>query len=129
MVRSYLPAMVFLVLGLGVGTVFAMANGLFGARSTRRRAVREDPYECGLPSDFTGVKRFGVSFYLVALLFLIFDIEVILLYPVIVVLRDFGMHALGAISLFIGLLGVAFVYEWRRGALDWTREDGAPDER
>jgi NADH-quinone oxidoreductase subunit A len=67
--------------------------------------------------------RFGISFYLVAILFIIFDLEVILLYPAAVVLRDLGMHALVAILIFVGLLGIAFLYEWRRGALEW-RDDG-----
>ena len=118
MLRSYLPALVFVVLGAGLGALFTLANVKFGPRGPRGRARRE-PYECGLPSERPG-GRFTVSFYLVGLMFLIFDIEVILLYPTSVVLRDLGLHALLAIGLFVGLLGVAFLYEWRRGALDWS---------
>jgi NADH-quinone oxidoreductase subunit A len=115
--RSYLPAIVFLILGLGVGLTFATLNAFLGRG--RDVAVKADPYECGLPSDYKRGFRFGVSFYLVAMMFIIFDLEVILLFPAAVVLREFGMHAVGAVSIFIGLLIVAFVYEWRRGALDW----------
>jgi NADH-quinone oxidoreductase subunit A len=76
-----------------------------------------------MQGSFDRGMRFGISYYLVAMLFLIFDLEVILLFPTAVVLRDFGVHALLAIGLFIALLGIAFVYEWRRGALDWVGED------
>jgi NADH-quinone oxidoreductase subunit A len=115
--RSYLPALVFVLLGAGLGALFAFANVKLGPTGPRARARRE-PYECGLPSERPR-GRFTVSFYLVALMFLIFDVELILLYPTAVVLRDLGVHALLAIVVFVGLLGVAFVYEWRRGALDW----------
>ena len=81
--------------------------------------AKVEPYECGLPSDFRHGFRFGISFYLVAILFLIFDLEVILLLPAAVVLRDLGVHALVAIGVFIGLLGIAFLYEFKRGALSW----------
>ena len=118
MLRSYLPALVFVALGAGLGIFFVLANSWLGARS-RGRPTTADPYECGLPSDFKHNFRFGVSFYLVAILFLIFDLEVILLLPVALQLEAFGLHALGAIGLFLFLLGVALVYEWRRGALEW----------
>ena len=64
--------------------------------------------------------RFGISFYLIAMLFILFDIEVVFLFPVAVQLKAYGAYALGEICTFIGLLFVAFVYVWRRGALEWT---------
>lgn len=118
MLRSYAPALVFVVLGMGVGGTFAMLNRFVGARR-RDRDVQADPYECGLPSEYTRTGKFGVSFYLVAIMFIVFDLEVIFVYPAAVVLRDFGVHGLIAVGIFIGLLGIAFVYEWARGALDW----------
>jgi NADH-quinone oxidoreductase subunit A len=124
MLRSYLPALVFVVLGAGVGVLFTLANLKLGPRGARSE-VRREPYECGLPSG-PRRGRFAVGFYLVALMFLIFDIEVILLYPTSIVLRELGSHALIAIGIFIGLLIVALVYDWRRGALDWTH--GAADD-
>jgi NADH-quinone oxidoreductase subunit A len=117
--RSYLPAIVFLVMGMGLGLVFATLNAVVGKRAHRPVAARTEPYECGLPSDYKRGFKFGVSFYLVAMMFIIFDLEVLMLFPAAIVLRDFGMHAVIAVSIFIGLLFVAFVYEWRRGALDW----------
>ena len=117
MLRSYLPAIVFLVLGGAVGAVFVTINRLLGPRRPGRS--KQDPYECGLPSEVKHGFRFGISFYLVAMLFILFDIEVIFLYPVAVQLKAFGAFALMETIVFIFLLSVAFVYVWRRGALEW----------
>ena len=117
MVGSYLPALVFLILGLTVGLVLTGLNGVLGPR--RPSKVKQQPYECGLPSEVTGNFRFGVSFYLIAMLFILFDIEVVFLYPVAVQLEAFGVFALIEIIVFIFLLFVAFVFVWRRGALEW----------
>jgi len=114
--QAYLPALVFVLIGAGLGVIFASINGVLGPRRPRRDA---SPYESGMPSDGPTGHRFGVSFYVVAILFLIFDIELLLLYPIAVVLLDFGWHAVAALGIFMALLGVAFVYEWRRGSLDW----------
>ena len=117
MLRSYLPAIVFLILGGAVGVLFAVLNTMVGPR--RHVEQKQDPYECGLPSDVQQGFRFGISFYLIAMLFILFDIEVVFLYPVAVQLRAFGSFALVETVVFIALLLVAFVYVWRRGALEW----------
>ncbi|MBA2347728.1 MAG: NADH-quinone oxidoreductase subunit A [Solirubrobacterales bacterium] len=119
MLRSYLPAIVFLALGGGIGVAFAFLNKLLGPNRQNVRKNNQDPYECGLPSEVKQGFRFGISFYLIAMLFILFDLETVLLYPVAVQLRAFGTFALIEISLFISLLMVAFVYVWRRGALEW----------
>ena len=118
MLKSYLPALVFIALGTGVGGLFTYLNSVLGP--TRPSKVKSDPYECGLPSEVTSTFRFGISFYLIAMLFILFDIEVIFLFPLAVQLKAYGWYALGEIATFIGLLLVAFVYVWRRGALEWT---------
>ncbi len=118
MLRTYLPAIVFLVLGGLVGTLFSCLNLLVGVRG-RPNKNRTSPYECGLPSEVQRGFRFGISFYLIAMLFILFDIEVIFLYPIAVQLRAFGGFALGETITFVVLLMVAFVYVWRRGALEW----------
>jgi len=115
--RSYLPAIVFLILGGAVGGAFAVLNSVIGP--TRHVAHKQDPYECGLPSEVRREMRFGISFYLVAMLFILFDIEVVFLYPIAVQLRAYGTFALTETVVFIALLFVAFVYVWRRGALEW----------
>jgi NADH-quinone oxidoreductase subunit A len=115
--RSYLPAIVFLVLGGAVGGAFAALNSFVGPR--RASAHKHDPYECGLPSEVKREMRFGISFYLIAMLFILFDIEVVFLYPIAIELRAFGSFALIETIVFVVLLLVAFVYVWRRGALEW----------
>jgi NADH-quinone oxidoreductase subunit A len=121
MIRSYLPALVFLGIGALLGLVFATVNSLLGKYLGRNRAPRSqgDPYECGLPSEVRENFRFGISFYLVAMLFILFDIETILLYPVALQLDAFGTFALVETIVFIVLLLIAYVYVWRRGALEW----------
>jgi NADH-quinone oxidoreductase subunit A len=117
MLESYLPAVVFVVLGAVVGVTFALLNKLFGP--TRKIPNKTEPYECGLPSEVQQGFRFGISFYLIAMLFILFDIEVIFLYPVAIQLRAFGTFALVEIIVFIALLMAALGYVWRRGALEW----------
>ena len=118
MLRSYLPAIVFLLLGTGIGALFVALNRMLGPRAAPITSHNE-PYECGLPSEVKQSFRFGISFYLVAMLFILFDIEVIFLYPIAVELRAFGTFAMVETIVFIALLAVAFVYVWRRGALNW----------
>ncbi len=117
MLKSYLPALVFLVLGIGVGTAFTHANRLLGPK--RPGKVKSEPYESGLPSDVKKSFRFGISFYLIAMLFILFDIEVVFLYPVALQLDALGVFALAETIIFVVLLLVAFVFVWRRGALEW----------
>jgi NADH-quinone oxidoreductase subunit A len=114
--KAYLPALVFLALGIGVGTVFTHVNKLLGP--SRPNKVKREPYECGLPSEVKRNFRFGISFYLIAMLFILFDIEVVFLYPVALQLEG-STFALGELVVFVALLLVAFVFVWRRGALDW----------
>jgi NADH-quinone oxidoreductase subunit A len=115
--KSYLPALVFLALGIGVGVAFTMLNGLLGPK--RPNKTKAEPYECGLPSDVRQSFRFGISFYLIAMLFILFDIEVVFLYPIAVQLKEIGMFALVETVIFVSLLLIAFGYVWRRGALEW----------
>jgi NADH-quinone oxidoreductase subunit A len=117
MLRSYLPAIVFLLLGGIVGLTFSVLNIFFGPRHPNRS--KESPYECGLPSEVKRGFRFGISFYLIAMLFILFDIEVIFLYPIAVSMRAFGTFAMTETVVFVVLLMVAFLYVWRRGALAW----------
>jgi NADH-quinone oxidoreductase subunit A len=118
-IRSYLPALVFVGLGAILGLLFAYLNTLVGAKTSRHRSATADPYESGLPSEVKKNMRFGISFYLVAMLFILFDIEVIFLFPVAIQLEAFGTFALIETIVFIVLLFIAFIYVWRRGALEW----------
>jgi len=115
--KEYVPALVFLFLGVTVGLVLTHVNSVLGP--TKPNKVKAEPYECGLPSDVRKSFRFGISFYLIAMLFILFDIEVVFLYPVALQLDAFGVFALVETIVFIVLLSLAFVFVWRRGALDW----------
>ena len=119
MIRTYLPAIVFLGLGTILGAFFVAINSLLGPKRVRRRRATAEPYESGMPSEVRKNFRFGISFYLVAMLFILFDIETIFLFPVAIQLKAFGTFALIETAVFIVLLMVAFVYVWRRGALEW----------
>jgi len=118
-IRAYLPALVFVGLGTFLGLTFAVLNTYLGPKKRVSNRAQGDPYECGLPSHVQKNFRFGISFYLVAMLFILFDIEVIFLFPVAVQLKAFGTFALVETIVFVVLLLIAFVYVWRRGALEW----------
>jgi NADH-quinone oxidoreductase subunit A len=122
--KSYLPILVFAFLGVTVGGAFAMLNHVLGPKRSKAPTAASrrqlEPYESGIPVDSSHGLRFGVSFYLIAMLFILFDIEVVFLYPIGVILKDAdSLFVLGELVTFVVLLLVAFVYVWRKGALDW----------
>jgi NADH-quinone oxidoreductase subunit A len=118
LLRSYLPVLVFAGLGILVGGLLAAVNGLVGPR--KPNTIKRQPYECGLPTHITRTFRFGVSFYMIAMLFILFDIEVVFLYPVGVIMKlAHSVFVLVEVIVFVVLLLVALVYVWRKGALDW----------
>jgi NADH-quinone oxidoreductase subunit A len=122
--RSYLPILVFAGLGITVGGVFALVNHLLGPKRSRGGTAatrrQSEPYESGIPVEYSRRFRFGVSFYLVAMLFILFDIEVVFLYPVGVIIDAAdSVFVLVEVLIFVFLLMVALVYVWRKGALDW----------
>ena len=118
MLESYLPVIVFAGLGLIAGGALVSLNHVLGPR--RPNKAKTEPYECGLPSEVSRTFRFGISFYMVAMLFILFDIEVVFLYPVGVILKAAdSVFVLAEILVFVVLLLVALVFVWRRGALDW----------
>ena len=109
---------VFAGLGVLVGGALVTLNSLVGPK--RPSKVKSEPYESGVPTEVSRTFRFGVSFYLVAMLFILFDIEVVFLYPVGVILNGAdSVFVLAEILIFVALLLVALIYVWRKGALDW----------
>jgi NADH-quinone oxidoreductase subunit A len=124
LLQSYLPILVFAFLGAAVGLAFTLLNHVIGPKRppapTTRTRRQEESYESGIPVEYRRTFRFGVSFYLVAMLFILFDIEVVFLYPVGVILDAAdSVFVLVEVLIFVALLLVAFVYVWRKGALDW----------
>lgn len=117
MTHPYLALVIIFVLaGLVVLALLLVAQSV-GPK--RPNPVKAEPFESGNPPRGDARARFSVSFYLVAMLFLIFDLEVVFLYPWAVVFRDLGLQGLIAVSIFLAILVVGFIYEWKKGALDW----------
>ncbi len=116
---AYLPILLLAALAL----VFAVASLSVSStlRPNRPNAVKLSAYECGNdPVRLPGGERFSVKFYVVAMLFIIFDIETIFLFPWAIAFRDLGLFGLGEMVVFIALVFVAYVYVWRKGGLDWS---------
>jgi NADH-quinone oxidoreductase subunit A len=114
---SYLPIAFMLVLAGAFAVVSVTASRALGPKDPNPQKLM--PYESGITEIDPLAERFPVRFYVVAMLFVIFDVEVILFFPWAVSFRSFPVFSLIAMSVFIGLLLVAFVYEWRNGGLEW----------
>lgn len=117
LLANYFPILVFLAIAAGIAV--AMVGGSVLAARQKPYAEKVSAYECGFePFDDTR-RRFDVRFYLVAILFIIFDLEVAFLFPWAVVLGDIGWLGFLSMMGFLAVLTVGFIYEWRKGALDW----------
>ena len=114
--RDYLPVLVFFVIGLAAGCAL-LALARLGRRT--RNAVKELPYESGILATGAVRQRFSIDFYLTAMLFIVFDIELAFFYPLAVVLKSVGTAAVVELVVFVGVLGAALAYIWRKGALEW----------
>ena len=127
MLRDYLP---IVVLGI-LAVVFAVASRAVShlLRPNRPNPVKLSPYECGNdPIRLPRGERFSVKFYVVAMLFIFFDIETIFLFPWAVSFRRLGVFGLGEMAVFVGLVFVAYAYIWRKGGFDWAHQDVTPSE-
>ena len=117
MLYNYLPVLIFIVIGLGLGAVMIAVGAMLGPR--RPDSEKQSPYECGFEAFEDSRMKFDVRYYLVAILFIIFDLEIAFLFPWAVVLDEIGMFGFLAMMVFLGVLVVGFVYEWKKGALEW----------
>lgn len=117
MLANYLPILVFIVIGLALGLVMLSAGSLLSTH--KPDAEKNSPYECGFAAFENTRIPFNVKFYLVAILFIIFDLETAFFFPWALALRQIGWFGFFAMMIFLGLLVIGFIYEWKRGALDW----------
>ncbi len=117
MLENYLPILIFIVVGVLVGAVL-LALGFILAPH-RPDSEKLSPYECGFEAFEDARMKFDVRYYLVAILFIIFDLEIAFLFPWAVVLRHIGTFGFFAMALFLAILVIGFVYEWKKGALQW----------
>jgi len=117
MLENYLPVLIFIVIGAVVGA--AMIALGFVLAPNRPDSEKNSPYECGFEAFEDSRMKFDVRYYLVAILFIIFDLEIAFLFPWAVVLDQIGMAGFWAMMIFLGVLVVGFIYEWKKGALEW----------
>ncbi|NIR29232.1 MAG: NADH-quinone oxidoreductase subunit A [Gammaproteobacteria bacterium] len=117
MLSNYLPVLIFILVGLVMGLVLIAVGSVLGPR--RPDSNKLSPYECGFEAFEDSRMKFDVRYYLVAILFIIFDLEIAFLFPWAVVLDRIGLFGFLAMIIFLTVLTIGFVYEWRRGALEW----------
>jgi NADH-quinone oxidoreductase subunit A len=117
---GFLPILIMIVLGLGFAAAMVGLSQLVGPR--KPTPEKSAPYECGMPPVGDARERQSVKFYLVAMIFLLFDIEIAFLYPWAMAFRDLGPVAYFQILFFFALLTTGYIYVWRKGVFDWSRE-------
>ncbi len=117
MLENYLPILLFCAVGLVFGSVLIVLGFLLGPH--RPNSAKQSAYECGFEAFEDSRMKFDVRYYLVAILFIIFDLEIAFLFPWAVVLDTIGMFGFFAMALFLLILVVGFAYEWKKGALEW----------
>jgi len=115
--EQYLPVMLFILVGLLVGVVPQLIGFLLGPQ--RPDPAKNSPYECGFEAFDDARSKFDVRYYLVAILFILFDLEIAFLFPWAAALKEIGTTGFMAMMIFLGILVVGFIYEWKKGALDW----------
>ncbi len=117
MLENYLPILIFIAIGVAIGVGPIALGFLIGPH--RPDSEKNSPFECGFEAFEDSRMRFDVRYYLVAILFIIFDLEIAFLFPWAVVLESIGRFGFVAMMVFLGILVVGFIYEWKKGALEW----------
>ena len=117
MLENYFPVLIFMAVGVAIGVLPILAGFLLAPH--RPDDAKRSPYECGFEAFEDSRMKFDVRYYLVAILFIIFDLEIAFLFPWAVVLDEIGMIGFWAMFVFLGILVVGFIYEWKKGALEW----------
>jgi len=117
MLAEYFPILLFIVVGVAIGVAPPVLGAIFGPH--RPDPEKLSPYECGFEAFEDARMKFDVRYYLVAILFILFDLEIAFLFPWAVVINEIGFAGFLSMMLFLGILVVGFVYEWTKGALEW----------
>jgi len=117
LLTEYLPIIIFL--GIAIGLAMAMVLASFIVARQKPNAKKNSAYECGFEAFGDARSKFDVRFYLISILFIIFDLEVAFLFPWAITLGKIGFYGFWSMMVFLGVLTVGFIYEWRKGALDW----------
>jgi NADH-quinone oxidoreductase subunit A len=114
---EYLPTLLFLIVATGIGVSLMVIGRLIGPR--RPDAQKLSPYECGFEAFEDARMKFDVRYYLIAIQFIVFDLEIIFIMPWTLVFQELGARALVTMGLFVGMLFLGFIYVWKKGALEW----------
>jgi NADH-quinone oxidoreductase subunit A len=117
MLQGYLSILIFIGVALAMGSVIILAGRILGPHRPDR--AKNSPYECGFEAFEDARMKFDVRYYLVAILFIIFDLEIAFLFPWAVALNEIGIFGFFSMMVFLGILVVGFIYEWKKGALEW----------
>jgi NADH-quinone oxidoreductase subunit A len=117
LLATYLPILIFLGIALSIAIIAVVASIIVAKQHPD--VEKSSPYECGFPPFDDARHKFDVRFYLVAILFIIFDLEVAFLFPWAISLGEIGLMGFWSMIIFLGILTIGFVYEWRKGALEW----------
>ncbi len=115
--EQYLPVLFLIAVALGIGALFTGLGLLFGPKQDT--AIKRMPFESGMPTEGAQYRRYSVRFYMVALTFLIFDVEIVFFYPWAVKFRELGFYGFWVMMIFFVVLLLGLVYDWRKGALEW----------
>lgn len=118
MVESYVPILIYVLVAIGFGIVTLLLARLVAPERFSR--VKFEPYECGIEPTTDARDRYSVRYYLVAMLFVIFDVEIVFLYPWAVILDELAWFGLIEVVVFLTILVVGYLYAWREGALEWA---------
>jgi NADH-quinone oxidoreductase subunit A len=119
MLDRWLPFLIYGLFALAVPASMIAFSFLIATRPSRRTRARTIPFESGVSTGPLPTQRFTISFYLTAMLFIVFDIEIVFLYPLAVILHKLAWFGFAELAFFIAILAVAYVYVWRKGALEW----------
>jgi NADH-quinone oxidoreductase subunit A len=117
MLEQYFPILLFILVGVGIGLLLLTVGTLVAP--DRPDAAKLSPYECGFEAFEDARMKFDVRYYLIAILFILFDLEIAFLFPWAVVLPDIGIFGFWSMMVFLAILVIGFVYEWKKGALEW----------
>ena len=117
MLANYLPTLLFLIVATGIGIALIVIGNLLGPR--RPDAQKLSPYECGFEAFEDARMKFDVRYYLIAIQFIVFDLEIIFIVPWTQVFMELGARSLITMGLFVGMLFLGFIYVWKKGALEW----------
>ena len=117
MLIEYLAILIYIAIAIGFACIAILASYLLGQK--KPSAIKQSPYECGVTTIGPTFRRIPIKYYIIAMLFLLFDIEVVFLYPWAVVFKEMKAFAFISMVIFIGILLVAYIYIWKKGALEW----------